>query len=97
MPTLTPAHHDDGDGAPGLGRARFGPAAADPHAAVTALLSAACRTLSADDRRILYLRFHSGRTPREIGAELGVTEVQVSRQLVRILRRLRTSVGEAAA
>ena len=50
------------------------------------------RGLSARDRRILDLRFCEGRTQAEIGAELGVTQMQVSRLLARILRQLRAEI-----
>ncbi len=61
-----------------------------------ATLAAACRTLSARDSRVLYLRFFRGLTQQEIGDELGVTQMQVSRLLIRILRRLRQKIGEVA-
>ncbi|MEP9385057.1 sigma-70 family RNA polymerase sigma factor [Nocardioides sp. KR10-350] len=48
------------------------------------------------DRRILYLRFFEDQTQEEIGQELGVTQMQVSRLLTRILRDLRVALGEAA-
>jgi RNA polymerase sigma-B factor len=48
------------------------------------------------DRRILYLRFFEERTQQEIAEEIGVTQMQVSRLLTRIMRDLRTqlTVGE---
>lgn len=49
------------------------------------------------DRRILYLRFVEERTQREIGDELGVTQMQVSRLLHRILRDLRIQIDGAVA
>ena len=45
--------------------------------------------LSGRDQRILYLRFFEDRSQREIGEELGVTQMQVSRLLERIFRTLR--------
>jgi RNA polymerase sigma-B factor len=47
------------------------------------------RGLSARDQRVLYLRFFEDRTQEEIGHELGVTQMQVSRVLKRILTDLR--------
>ena len=47
------------------------------------------------DRRILYLRFFEDRTQAEIGDDLGVTQMQVSRLLSRTLDRLRTSFRES--
>lgn len=52
------------------------------------------RELPARDRRILYLRFYEDRTQAEIGEELGVTQMQVSRLLTGIFGRLREAVGE---
>jgi RNA polymerase sigma factor (sigma-70 family) len=53
-----------------------------------------CRRLGARDRRILYLRFFKGWTQREIAAELGVTQMQVSRLLSRILGTLRGGLAD---
>ncbi|PZF83042.1 SigB/SigF/SigG family RNA polymerase sigma factor [Jiangella anatolica] len=60
-------------------------------------LAPACRELGERDRRILYLRFFKGWTQQEIAKELGVTQMQVSRLLTRILGQLRRRVGAAAA
>jgi RNA polymerase sigma-B factor len=57
-----------------------------------ATIGPACRRLSARDRRILYLRFFEERTQAQIGQELKVTQMQVSRLLTQILERLRTDV-----
>jgi RNA polymerase sigma-B factor len=68
-------------------------------AEAVALMAPACRRLKPRDRRILYLRFFRGWTQSEIAAELGVTQMQVSRLLTRILTALRDQlsdqVGEA--
>jgi RNA polymerase sigma-B factor len=64
-------------------------------AEVIAEVGAACRMLPARDRRILYLRFFQECTQQEIAAELGVTQVQVSRLLAKILGRLRLELGAA--
>lgn len=53
------------------------------------MLAPVVRRLSERDRRILYLRFFEDRTQGEIGADLGVTQMQVSRLLSRILGDLR--------
>lgn len=50
--------------------------------------------LSSRDRLIVYLRFCEGRTQQEIADELGVTQMQVSRLLARILGRLREGLAE---
>jgi RNA polymerase sigma-B factor len=60
------------------------------------VLGPAVRRLSARDRRILYLRFFEGRDQPEIGAEIGVTQMQASRLLARTLRNLRSSIDEPA-
>lgn len=52
------------------------------------------RTLPERDRRILYLRFCEDLTQEEIGQRLGVTQMQVSRLLARILGRLRREIGD---
>ncbi|MGW7097847.1 SigB/SigF/SigG family RNA polymerase sigma factor [Streptomyces sp. NPDC054838] len=44
------------------------------------------------DRRILRMRFGEERTQAEIGAELGISQMQVSRLLSRTLARLRTGM-----
>ncbi|WP_244929134.1 sigma-70 family RNA polymerase sigma factor [Nocardioides sp. W7] len=56
-------------------------------------LAPVVRRLSERDRRILYLRFFEDRTQEEIGADLGVTQMQVSRLLSRILHDIRAEVG----
>jgi RNA polymerase sigma-B factor len=45
------------------------------------------------DKRILLMRFFRGMTQAEIGAELGVSQMQVSRLLNRILSGLRAGFG----
>ena len=52
-------------------------------------LAPVVRRLPERDRRILYLRFFEDRTQEEIGHDLGVTQMQVSRLLNRILGSLR--------
>ena len=46
------------------------------------------------DLTVLRLRFVDGLTQREVGAEIGVTQMQVSRILSRIFATLRDEVGE---
>jgi RNA polymerase sigma-B factor len=52
-------------------------------------LAPAVRRLGERDRRILQLRFFEDRTQREIGEDIGVTQMQVSRLLSRIFDDLR--------
>jgi RNA polymerase sigma-B factor len=70
------------------------PAYSRVEAAVT--LQSAIATLSARDQRIVRLRFVHGLTQKEIGAAIGVTQMQVSRLLIRILRDLRKALDAAA-
>ena len=57
------------------------------------VLGPAVRSLSARDRRIIELRFFHGWTQEQIAGDIGVTQMQVSRLLSRILRDLRTELG----
>jgi RNA polymerase sigma-B factor len=56
-------------------------------------LAPVCRRLQPRDRRILFLRFFRGWTQQEIAQDLGVTQMQVSRLLGRILNQLRKKLG----
>ncbi|WP_134768688.1 sigma-70 family RNA polymerase sigma factor [Nocardioides sp. 1609] len=57
------------------------------------LLGPVVSRLSERDRRVLYLRFFEDQTQQEIGEELGVPQMQVSRWLGRICRDLRTQLA----
>jgi RNA polymerase sigma-B factor len=46
------------------------------------------------DKRILLMRYFRGMTQAEIGAELGISQMHVSRLLARVLGRLRAGFGE---
>ena len=59
------------------------------------VLAPALRKLSDRDRRILYLRYCEDRTQQEIGDDIGVTQMQVSRTLTRILHDLRAELEAA--
>jgi RNA polymerase sigma-B factor len=61
------------------------------HEAVEArvILRTLTRDLKPRERLILYLRFVEGRTQAEIGEEIGVTQMQVSRLLTRTLAEMR--------
>ncbi|MEO5651908.1 MAG: sigma-70 family RNA polymerase sigma factor [Marmoricola sp.] len=58
------------------------------------ILAPAVRRLRPRDRQILEMRFFQGLTQREIAERIGVTQMQVSRLLTRILAQLRDQVGE---
>jgi len=62
------------------------------HSEAVAILGPACRRLKGRDRWILHLRFYEQMTQQQIADELGVTQVQVSRLLQRILNDLRRSI-----
>jgi RNA polymerase sigma-B factor len=53
----------------------------------------ALRALPERDRRILYLRFFRNLTQSEIAAEIGISQMHVSRLLARSLTQLRQSAG----
>ena len=52
-------------------------------------LAPVVRRLKERDRRILFMRFFEERTQQEIAEEIGVTQMQVSRLMSRIMRDLR--------
>jgi RNA polymerase sigma-B factor len=64
-------------------------AADDEHLDPTRLvMRQAITELPGDDQRIVYLRFYQGLTQAEIAGRVGTSQVQVSRRLRRIYRRL---------
>lgn len=58
-----------------------------------AMLSGVVRDLCERDRRIVALRFYHDYTQRQIADEIGVTQMQVSRLLTRIMTQLRTQLS----
>jgi len=61
------------------------------------MLAEAVQNLGERDRTILRLRFFEGWTQQKIGEEVGVTQMQISRLITRILEDLRLSItGDAA-
>ncbi|MFI5429420.1 sigma-70 family RNA polymerase sigma factor [Aeromicrobium sp. UC242_57] len=56
-----------------------------------------CRQLSDDDRELLRLRFVEDKTQQEIADLVGVSQMQVSRRLAKVLDGLRTKAGYADA
>ena len=56
------------------------------------VLGPAVRALAPRDRRILELRFFEGWTQEQIAQDIGVTQMQVSRLLSRILKDLRAEL-----
>ncbi|MEZ0578071.1 sigma-70 family RNA polymerase sigma factor [Nocardioides sp. MH1] len=63
------------------------------HSEAVAVLAPACRRLKMRDREILRMRFYEQKTQQQIADELGVTQVQVSRLLQRILTDLRKEIS----
>ena len=63
------------------------------------LLAGALECLAPRDRTIVRMRYFDGLTQRDIGERIGVTQMQVSRLLARIMRDLRNliTLEEAAA
>jgi RNA polymerase sigma-B factor len=61
-----------------------------------AMLGPVVRRLCERDRRILLLRFFRGWTQQEIAEDIGVTQMQVSRLLSRIMSDLRTGLEDRA-
>jgi RNA polymerase sigma-B factor len=82
------------EGEAALGDRLGGLDAAFDSAEARVTLTAVMRGLTARERRILELRFFGGCTQAEIGADIGVTQMQVSRLLNRILGRLRERLVE---
>jgi RNA polymerase sigma-B factor len=56
------------------------------------VLEPALRGLSDRERRLLHLRFVEERTQAQIGQELGVTQMQVSRLLAGVVKKLRATL-----
>lgn len=91
-PTSLDAPVPEGEDALGERLGSLDPAFNRAEARVT--LHAVLRGLTPRERRILELRFFGGCTQAEIGADIGVTQMQVSRLLNRILARLRERLVE---
>jgi RNA polymerase sigma-B factor len=58
-----------------------------------AAIAPSIMTLPERERRVLYLRFFEGRTQSEIAAEIGVSQMHVSRILTSTLAKLREDIG----
>ena len=61
------------------------------------MLAPAIKRLRGRDRTVLELRFVEGLTQQQIGEQVGVSQMQVSRILNRVLGQLRDSIAGAAA
>lgn len=92
---FTPASLDkpvSADGETALGDLLGGDDLAMSAAEARVVLAPAVRRLGDRDRRILMLRFFRGWTQQEIADDIGVTQMQVSRLLSRILTELREQI-----
>lgn len=58
------------------------------------LVQKACRGLDSQDRELLRLRFYEEQSQAKIAAQLGVSQMQISRRLERVLTTLRAAIGE---
>jgi RNA polymerase sigma-B factor len=76
-----------------LGEEDSGRAAAEARV----MLAPVLRRLAERDRRIVLLRFFHGWTQQEIAQDIGVTQMQVSRLLSRILADLRAGLSDGAS
>jgi RNA polymerase sigma-B factor len=54
------------------------------------------RSLTAEQRRVLFLRFAEGKTQQEIARELNVSQMHICRMLARTLNELRTKMDDRA-
>lgn len=61
-------------------------------AEAVAVLAPLCRALTQRERQLLYLRFFRGWTQSEIAAELGLSQMQISRLLSHLLGRMRAEL-----
>lgn len=57
------------------------------------LVGDAFAALDPADRRLVWMRFYQERTQSDIAAELGTSQMQVSRLLTRVMGRMRRSIG----
>ena len=58
------------------------------------LIEGKIKELKKDERKLLYLRYFADKTQTEIGEELGISQVQVSRMEKKILKTMREHAKE---
>jgi RNA polymerase sigma-B factor len=93
---FTPTSLDTPVGADGngvLGEMIPGDDSAMSDAEARVMLAPAVRALPEREREVLYLRFFKQQTQAQIAEEIGVTQMQVSRILARVLGQLRGQLG----
>ena len=49
-------------------------------------------SLNKEERRLIYLRYFANQTQSQVGKELGISQVQVSRMEKKILKNLREKI-----
>ena len=83
-------------GGPGQARGCPCPGPSNPSGRVGDLITIrpALESLAARGRRLLRLRFVDNLSQEQIGRQLGVSQMQISRMLNAILRKLRHSIQE---
>jgi RNA polymerase sigma-B factor len=91
-PLDRPVGGPDGDGLTTVGDLIGEEDRSQPAAEARIALAPAVGLLKKRDRRILYLRFFEDRSQQEIAHDIGVSQMQVSRLLTRIMRDLRTEL-----
>ncbi len=57
------------------------------------LLQELLNILEKEERQLIYLRYFANKTQAEIGKELGISQVQVSRMEKRVLKRMREQIS----
>jgi RNA polymerase sigma-B factor len=57
------------------------------------IIDRAVETLDESERRLIWLRFFEQRSQSDIATELGISQMQVSRLLTRLLLKLRSIIG----
>jgi RNA polymerase sigma-B factor len=96
-PSSLDAPSADGDARRALSELQGGPDLGFDRCEARVMLAPAVRRLGERDRKIIELRFFRGWTQQQIGDEIGVTQMQISRLISRILGDLRAAIaGEAA-
>ena len=58
------------------------------------IIDRAVARLEESERRLIWLRFFEQRSQSDIADELGISQMQVSRLLSRLLLKLRSMIGE---
>ena len=56
------------------------------------LLNQLLNSLDKEERQLIYLRYFADKTQAQVGEELGISQVQVSRLEKKILKRMREQV-----